>query len=56
VYEDIPGWGTDLTALTSYATAPQALKDYVTYLERHLEVPVTTVSVGPDRKQTLATK
>lgn len=56
VYEDIPGWGTDLTGLTSYAAAPQALKDYVTYLERHLEVPVTTVSVGPDRKQTLATK
>jgi adenylosuccinate synthase len=56
IYEDVPGWNTDLTQLTSFADAPQALKDYVTYLERHLEVPVTTVSVGPDRKQTLATK
>lgn len=56
VYEDIPGWGTDLTGLSSFEAAPQALKDYVAYLERHLEVPVTTVSVGPDRKQTLATK
>lgn len=56
VYEDIPGWNTDLTDLTSFADAPQALKDYVAYLERHLEVPVTTVSVGPDRTQTLATK
>ena len=56
IYEDVPGWNTDLTKLTSFADAPQALKDYVTYLERHLEVPVTTVSVGPDRKQTLATK
>lgn len=56
IWEDIPGWGEDLTALTSFGAAPQALKDYVTYLERHLEVPITTVSVGPDRIQTLATR
>ncbi|MNU75536.1 Adenylosuccinate synthetase [compost metagenome] len=56
VYEDIPGWNKDLTALTSYSEAPEALKDYVKYLEQHLQVPVTTVSVGPDRKQTLATR
>jgi adenylosuccinate synthase len=56
IWEDIPGWGEDLTALTSFGAAPQALKDYVAYLERHLEVPITTVSVGPDRKQTLATR
>lgn len=56
VWEDIPGWNQDLTGLTSFSDAPQALKDYVAYLERHLEVPVTTVSVGPDRKQTLATR
>jgi adenylosuccinate synthase len=56
IYEAIPGWNQDLTQLSSYAAAPQALKDYVAYLERNLEVPVTTVSVGPDRKQTLATR
>lgn len=56
VYEDIPGWNKDLTGLSSFADAPQALKDYVNYLERHLQVPVKTVSVGPDRKQTLATR
>lgn len=56
VYEDIPGWNEDLTGLTSYAEAPQALKNYVDYLEQHLQVPVSTVSVGPDRTQTLATR
>ena len=56
VYEEIKGWNTDLTKLTNFADAPQALKDYVTYLERNLEVPVTVVSVGPDRTQTLNTK
>ena len=56
VYEDIKGWNTDLTGLTSFSDAPEELKAYVKYLERHLEVPITTVSVGPDRVQTLNTK
>jgi adenylosuccinate synthase len=56
VYEDVPGWNKDLTGLSSFAEAPEALKNYVKYLEQHLQVPVTTVSVGPDRKQTLATR
>lgn len=56
IYEAIKGWNQDLTKLTDFNQAPQALKDYVAYLERNLEVPVTTVSVGPDRKQTLVTK
>jgi adenylosuccinate synthase len=56
VFEDIKGWNCDLTQLTSYEDAPQELKDYVLYLEQKLEVPVTTVSVGPDRTQTLENK
>lgn len=56
VYEDVKGWNTDLTQLTSFNDAPEELKAYVEYLERHLEVPITTVSVGPDRIQTLATR
>ncbi|HLU86756.1 MAG TPA: adenylosuccinate synthetase, partial [Taishania sp.] len=56
VYEEIKGWNTDLTKLSNFADAPQELKDYVVYLERNLGVPVTVVSVGPDRTQTLNTK
>ncbi|PWL24330.1 MAG: adenylosuccinate synthase [Fluviicola sp. XM-24bin1] len=56
VYEDIKGWNCDLTKLSSYDEAPEELKAYVRYLEQKLEVPVTTVSVGPDRTQTLANK
>lgn len=56
VYEDVNGWNADLTKLTDFSDAPQELKDYVSYLERNLEVPVTVVSVGPDRTQTLNTK
>lgn len=56
VYEELPGWNTDLTKLSDWSKAPQALIDYVIYLEQNLEVPVTVVSVGPDRTQTLNTK
>ncbi|MBU2018580.1 MAG: adenylosuccinate synthase [Bacteroidetes bacterium] len=56
VWESIPGWKCDLTKLSSYAEAPKALKDYVDYLEQKLETPITVVSVGPDRTQTLQTR
>lgn len=56
VYEELDGWNCDTTGLTSYDDAPAALKAYVEYLEQKLEVPITVVSVGPDRKQTLNNK
>lgn len=56
VYETLPGWNADLTKLNDFEDAPQALKDYVLYLEQKLEVPITVVSVGPDREQTLENK
>lgn len=56
VLEEVKAWNTDLTKLTTYADSPKELKDYVTYLEGLLEVPITIVSVGPDRTQTLETK
>lgn len=56
IYEELEGWNCDLTQLQSFEDAPQALKDYVLYLEKALEVPITVVSVGPDRNQTLRNK
>lgn len=56
VYEEVKGWNCSLTKLTNFADAPTELKDYVKYLEQKLEVPITVVSVGPDRTQTLNTK
>jgi adenylosuccinate synthase len=53
VYEELDGWNCDLTQLTSMKEAPSALKAYIDYLEEQLEVPITVVSVGPDRAQTL---
>ena len=53
-YEEIDGWNCDLTKLRDYKDAPQALKNYVSYLEMQLRVPINVISVGPDRTQTLS--
>ena len=53
IYIEMEGWKANLTALESYDDAPQELKNYVLYLENELNVPISLVSVGPDRKQTL---
>jgi adenylosuccinate synthase len=38
------------------ADAPQAFLDYITYLEQELQTPISIVSVGPDRAQTIIRK
>ena len=53
IYKEIKGWKNDLTKLSSLNEAPKELHDYINWLEEELEVPITIVSVGPDRKQTL---
>jgi len=53
VYEQLEGWHCDLTALENFESAPTPLKNYVTYLQAQLNVPIRVISVGPDRKQTL---
>ena len=53
VYTEMPGWKTPMSSLTSEEQLPQAFKDYVAFLERELETPITILSVGPDRAQTI---
>ncbi len=52
-YTELPGWKADLTGMKSEDEFPEELKNYITYLEKELEVPITIVSVGPDRDQTI---
>ena len=53
IYEEMEGWNVDMTGITSPDQFPQQFKDYVAYLERELNVPITIISVGPDRMQTI---
>jgi adenylosuccinate synthase len=53
VYTELPGWNEDLTGIRNANEIPQNLQDYIRFIENALEVPVTIVSVGPDREQTI---
>lgn len=53
VYKEVQAWSEDLTGLNTLSDAPQALHDYIDFLEKELETPIVIVSVGPDRTQTL---
>jgi len=56
VIENLPGWKEDITKITSKEEIPEALKNYISYLEEKLNVPIKYLSVGPDRVQTLILK
>src|SRR6056300_1094870 len=53
IYHTLNGWKEDLTQITSTQEFPKAFQDYIHFLETQLETPITIVSVGPDRKQTI---
>ncbi len=53
VYTEMKGWNADMTKMTSASEFPQEFNDYVKFLEDRLGVPITIVSVGPDREQTI---
>ncbi len=53
IYEELPGWQTDLTAATDRSDLPAEAADYLAFLEKHCGVPVRLVGVGPGRKQVL---
>ena len=52
VYETMPGWQEDITKARSWNDLPEACKKYIERIEKLLEVPVSIISVGPDRAET----
>lgn len=53
IYEEVPGWKTDISGCRTFDELPQAAKDYIAYLEELAGVPVSIVAVGPSREQTI---
>ena len=53
VYTEFKGWKEDLTKEEDYSKLPNSLIDYIKYIENQLNIPITIISVGPDRKQTI---
>jgi adenylosuccinate synthase len=51
VYEDLPGWRTDLSGFHDVDDLPGAARDYVAFLADQVGVPIRVVGVGPGREQ-----
>jgi len=52
-YTEFEGWQEDLTRMTEAGQLPKNLNDYIAFIEDFVNVKVSIVSVGPDRKQTI---
>lgn len=53
VYKTFKGWNSDTSKCRNTDELPELLKEYISFIEQELEVPVSVVSVGPDREQTI---
>ena len=54
IYEELPGWkGVDITACKTYEELPENCRKYIEHLEELVGAPMSIVSVGPDRDQTI---
>jgi adenylosuccinate synthase len=51
IYEELPGWHTDLSGVTLLRDMPPAARDYVDFLADQAGVPIRLVGVGPGREQ-----
>ena len=53
VYTEFPGWLTPLKNIRHASELPAQFKDYIKFIEAEVGVPVTILSVGPDREETI---
>ena len=53
VYTKLSGWKSDLTSIRKESEFPKELTDYIRFIEAETGVPISIVSVGPDREQTI---
>jgi len=53
VYKVVKGWNCSLSGISSFDNLPKELSDYIALLENELKVPISVVSVGPDRTETI---
>ncbi len=52
-YKNHGGWLEDLTGASTEAALPESLTNYIAMVEKEMATPISIVSVGPDRAQTI---
>ena len=53
IYKELKGWNVDISDCKTYEELPQEAKDYVSFILTEVNIPITRISVGPDRLQTI---
>jgi len=53
IYKSFEGWKEDISTYTNEKSLPKAFLKYISFLEKELKTPISIISVGPDRKQTI---
>lgn len=56
VYETMQGWRENISGIRKYEDLPLNAKKYFEKLEEILDTPISIISVGPDREQTIFKK
>jgi adenylosuccinate synthase len=56
IYTELPGWESVISGIREYNKLPESLKLFIEFIENQTGVPVTMVSVGPDREETIFRK
>ncbi len=52
-WKTFTGWQTEVTTDMKFDTLPEKLAEYIQFIEKEVEVPITIVSYGPDREETI---
>ena len=53
IYETFKGWEEDISDTTSFEDLPNEAKEYIKFIEDFIKVPITFISVGPERNQNI---
>ena len=53
VYETFEGWEEDITSIKNFEELPENAKKYINAIENFIEIPITFISVGPERNQNI---
>ena len=53
VYETYEGWTEDITSVKNFDDLPENAKKYIKAIEKYIQIPITFISVGPERNQNI---
>jgi len=53
IYKEFSGWQEDISKTKKHADLPQRAREYISFIEKFVNLPVKIISVGPKREQTI---